>query len=216
MGKICVIFSIVAILLFSSFCIANAQATDAIPLSSGWNFISLPKDPPIKAPGEVLKVVSPNVRIVWGYNNADKSWLNYKPGVTPSLTVMESGKGYWIYMNNTDSISMTNWAMPQGSESLYTGWNLIGYNGTDGLPVSDALNIISGQWSIIWNWMAGTWYATHATLNLSSTIQPITNLYQGKAYWIKMMKETTYDAHGTSDSCGIWDLSMWDNGVWCQ
>ncbi|MEI6154448.1 MAG: hypothetical protein WCQ90_10220 [Deltaproteobacteria bacterium] len=214
--KICVIFSIVAIMLFSSFCTTTAQAVDAISLSSGWNFISLPKDPPIKAPGEVLKEVSPNVRIVWGYDNANKSWLNYKSGVTPSLAVMESGKGYWIYMNSSDSISMTNWATPQGSISLYTGWNLIGYNGTDGLPVSDALNTISGQWSIIWNWMAGTWYAKHATLDLSSTIQPITNLYQGKAYWINMVKETTYTVELPSASCGTWDSSVWDNDVWCQ
>ena len=214
--KICTIFSIAAIVLFFTFCITNAQTTDVIPLSPGWNFISLPKDPPIKTPGEVLKEVSPNVRIVWGYDNVNKSWSNYKPGVTSSLAVMESGKGYWIYMNGSDSISMINWTAPQSPINLYQGWNLMGYNGTDGLSVSNALNTISDQWLIIWNWMAETWYATHATLNLSPTIQPITNLYQGKAYWINMKQETTYIVELPSASCGTWDLSVWDNGVWCQ
>jgi len=220
MRKIYVISSIALTILFFSFCITTAQATDAISLTSGWNFISLPKDPPIKAPAEVLKEVSPNVRVVWGYDNVNKIWSKWIPSTLcpqPSaLCSIETGKGYWIYMNSSDSISMTDWAMPQGSVSLYTGWNLIGYNGTDGLSVAEALNTISGQWSIIWNWMAGTWYATHATLNLSPTIQPITNLYQGKAYWIKMTQGTTYTVELPSASCGTWDSSVWDNDVWCQ
>jgi hypothetical protein len=177
---------------------------ESIPLSGGWNFISFPKDPPVKTPAAALTEVSSNVGIVWGYDTANRSWLKYKPGATSSLTVMESGKGYWIYMTGSGSISMTNWAAPQSSGGLYPGWNLIGYSGSDGAQVTVVTSTISDPWSIIWNWTAETWYAKHATLDLSPHTQPITNFYQGKAYWINVKGVGT----------GIWDSSLWGNCLW--
>jgi hypothetical protein len=180
-------------------------------LSPGWNFISLPGVPPNQDIAEVLGDASSHVLIAWGYDNADKVWKVWKPGgPANTLLSMKTGQGYWLNMAGYGAIDMFQWA--SGSDlpppTFLPGWNLIGYNGTDGIPIMDVLQLLSGQWWIVWSWTAGLWYGKDVTiLDLPPPIQPLTNLYQGKAYWIKM-KDTYRPSYGT------WDSSAWDNAVW--
>jgi hypothetical protein len=205
MWKIGILFTVVT--LMCPFRATSAQTADTLLLSSGWNFISFPKDPPDRAPSEVLKEISPNVAVVWGYDNTNKTWLKYKQGTASSLTTLKPGRGYWLYLNDSSAtITMTTWSAPQVSENLKPGWNLIGYTGPDGISGTDAAKSISDPWSIIWNWTGGTWYGLAASLTLPSSVAPLTIVYQGKAYWIKVRL--------SSGSVGTWDSSLWDNGLW--
>jgi hypothetical protein len=97
---------------------------------------------------------------------------------------IESGKGYWVYMDASGKIDMTGWTASTAPIPLYPGWNLIGYNGNDG-----TINPPSG-WVIIWGWEKGLWYAKHSTLNDLSAL-PLNSLSKGKAYWIKMTEAAT-------------------------
>ena len=157
-----------------------------IPLVAGWNFISFPKDPsPNNTIAEVLKEVSSNVRVVWGYDNVNKVWLKYSLKTQNlalnTLDKVESGKGYWVYMNAAGTIDITNWADPSTTTiTLYPGWNLTGYNGT-GSTIS-----LPASYIIIWNWSNGIWQAKQNPSPTNSTTQPLNGLNQGKAYWIKM------------------------------
>ena len=156
-----------------------------LSLAPGWNFISFPKDPsPNNSVAAVLKEVSPSVRIVWGYDNAAKWWLKYKPGVAdPTLTRIESGLGYWMYMDASGTVTMTNWAAPPVSITLNPAWNLVGYNGPDNTAFSAALNSVYGNYSIIWNWTSGDWFA-HPSDSRLLPIPDLTVFDQKKAYWI--------------------------------
>ena len=159
-------------------------------LSAGWNFISFPSLPSDKSVTKVFADVSSNVRIIWGYDNQNKKWQVYKPKVQGStfdvIENIESGKGYWVYMDASGNIDMTGWTASTAPIPLYPGWNLIGYNGNDG-----TINPPSG-WVIIWNWENSTWKAKKApeitgTLN----VPELTTLEKGKAYWIKMTEAAT-------------------------
>ncbi|MCX5810905.1 MAG: S8 family peptidase, partial [Proteobacteria bacterium] len=104
-----------------------------IPLQTGWNFISTPIEPIDPSMNAVLKDISPNVRIIWGYNNEQKQWLSYRGQgsgvrVQNTLTSIEAGKGYWAYMDNpaTLTISGQPTTLSPQSVSLYNGWNLVG------------------------------------------------------------------------------------------
>ncbi|MEI6152632.1 MAG: carboxypeptidase-like regulatory domain-containing protein [Deltaproteobacteria bacterium] len=164
----------------------------AINLSAGWNFISFPKvpstDTTANTTAEVLKDVSSSVRVVWGYDNVNKAWLKWIPStlcpLSSALCSVESGKGYWIYMNAAGMIDMASWAAPTTTTiTLYPGWNLVGYNGTSAAIPDPALNSISGKWKIIWNWANGVWYAQSADgVAVAATL---TGVEQKKAYWIK-------------------------------
>lgn len=160
----------------------------SISLSSGWNFISFPKQPPSTTIGEVLKEISPNVRIMWTYDNDKKNWLKYKAGQTSTFDTMEPGKGYWLYMDASSNITMTGWNLPSSTQvHLFDGWNLIGYAGTDGKDIETALTGISTKWNIIWNWTDGKWYGKHIAIStLPDPIQPLSVFNLGKAYWIRI------------------------------
>ena len=174
---------------------------DSLSLAAGWNFISFTQLPSSPASIEtVLKDVSPQVRIVWGYDNSSKTWLKYKGQGTGvmgqnTLTSFEFGKGYWIYMDAPDTINLISCSPPDSvSIGLISGWNLIGYNGPDNLALSQATQGISGKWSIIWNWDNSLWYGKHAAIaSLPLSIQPLVTFNRSRAYWIRAKEATLWD-----------------------
>ncbi|MEI6153557.1 MAG: DUF1566 domain-containing protein, partial [Deltaproteobacteria bacterium] len=169
------------------FAIPGGPGDLSIPLLTGWSFISLPKHPPDTGIGTVLGNASPNVRIVWGYDNQNKIWKRYKPGGTANtLSNMEAGNGYWIYANREDTISMKGYADPPSTVHLYEGWNLVGYSGTENKEIAASLGTISDTWLLTWNWDNGIWKAKAAPdFNPVLSVPELTTLNMGKAYWIR-------------------------------
>jgi len=173
----------------------NALASSSVlNLTQGWNLISFSKTPPDTVEA-VLADASSNIRIIWGYDNEHKIWQKWKPSeASNSLLSMGTGKGYWVYVNNTPcSINITGWTAPSSSPvPLYQGWNLTGYV-SDDKDTSQALNILSGKWIIIWGWDAGQWSMKPADdLNTVISTPALTTLNMGKAYWIKMNEGTAW------------------------
>jgi N-acetylneuraminic acid mutarotase len=157
----------------------------SFPLSPGWNFISLSRQPLIPSIGTVLADVSPGVRIVWGYDNEQKAWKRWAPGGgTNTLLTMEAGKGYWIYMNGTASIDTSGWTAPPASLHLYAGWNLIGYSESGIRTIPEALGNLSGKWRIIWNWDNGAWKGKVFGSTIPTPFDELLSLEKEKAYWI--------------------------------
>jgi hypothetical protein len=160
-----------------------------INLSAGWNFISTPMQPSNTMIAAALGDISSNLAVVWTWNASTQSWLKYRPsGMGNTLTTLESGKGYWVYMNNPAQLSISG---SPGSTTVpvLAGWNLIGYNGTDGTTVPPGLLGITGKWKNLWGWNAGAWSA-HLELiadgNLPAGVSALTIFNQGRAYWIKI------------------------------
>jgi len=178
---------------------SGGSEADTILLTSGWNFVSFwklpacvsPSDPSCNAVVTIFGDVSSNVRIIWGYDNTNKAWKKYKPGVSGNtLTTIEGGKGYWVYMDVSGNITLkdastnTEWTAQSKTVPLTEGWNLVGYNGTDNTDVATALNGISGKWSIVWYWKDNQWYAKHESSDLSVPV--LDKFKKGGAYWIKI------------------------------
>ena len=159
----------------------------SIPLSIGWNFISFPTLPTSSTVTAVFADVSSNVRVIWGYDNTTKEWKKYKKGSTDNtLSTIESGKGYWAYMDASSNIDISGWDAQSRTVTLSEGWNLAGYNGTDNKTFDSSYISSSGlidKWIVIWTWENGQWYAKHATVTEFPAL-PLSILNQGKAYWI--------------------------------
>ncbi len=167
---------------------APPGSEETISLTPGWNFISFPQLPSSPAPVDtVFGGLSANLRIVWGYDNANKTWLKYSPSAsTPTLTSIEFGKGYWVYMSREAFINMTAWAPPASARvNLTGGWNLIGYHGTNNKDITNGLGAsVDGRWILLWTWEGDRWFGKHAALTLP--VDPLTSLSHGRAYWIKV------------------------------
>lgn len=73
----------------------------SIQISKGWNFVGY-NSMEEKSPEEALKSIEGQFRFVFGYTPGS-GWQRYMPGLPSNLTVMQPGKGYWIYAN-TDCV----------------------------------------------------------------------------------------------------------------
>lgn len=118
---------------------------NTIDLDEGWNLISLMLIPDDDNIENVLSEVMANVDVVWAYDAETESWTSYDPdaGYNP-LQTMEDGKGYWINMEASDTLTV------YGSEhvepgytprtyDVYVGWNLIGFKETTIMTRSEYL-----------------------------------------------------------------------------
>jgi hypothetical protein len=167
--------------------IIQSSPASGINLSPGWNFISFPKQPANTAIEAVLSDPSSTPVIVWGYDNQAKAWKKWEPqGAANTLATMESGKGYWIYMNAAGTIDMTRWTLPPATVSIYNGWNLVGYAGTDNKHVPLALSTLPTNWSLVWNWEYSRWQAKHRTISALPGFDALDTFRQMKAYWIRV------------------------------
>ncbi|MCX5809922.1 MAG: hypothetical protein NTX36_11225, partial [Proteobacteria bacterium] len=106
-----------------------------------------------------------------------------------TLTSIEAGKGYWAYMDNpaTLTISGQPTTLSPQSVSLYNGWNLVGFSGADNARIDDELAKLANDWAIVWTWANGEWYGyAQNSSQIPLSVQLLGTLKQSCAYWIKM------------------------------
>lgn len=85
-------------------------------------------------------------------------WCVYdpaNPGFSDLLTI-DAGIGYWIYMTQVDTLTVTG-ITPSKTVSLLSGWNLIGYNSSALQSITSALNFINGKYISVWSFENGSW-----------------------------------------------------------
>lgn len=157
-------------------------------LSTGWNLISLYKQPSNTDIASVLSSIAGKYTIVWAYING--SWKAYVPAYPgfSDLTTMEAGKGYWINMTEAETLIVTG-STPSTSIPLVSGWNLVGYNSSTSRSVADALNSIAGKYISVWAFVNGGWKVYNPANPGSSTL---TTMEPGYGYWINMKEATTW------------------------
>jgi hypothetical protein len=165
-----------------------------INLSKGWNFVSFPLLPGPSTPvGTVLAGVMSDLRIVWGYDAATKTWLKYPNGVGQNaLTAIEAGKGYWIYMNQANAINLSGWTHMADTIHLSEGWNLIGFSGVDSQSANFVFTMTQIGWESIWGWSNGRW-TTRTPVWATLSLPLVENIAAGKAYWLKVKKGHAQD-----------------------
>lgn len=163
-----------------------AVSTYTLSLSNGWNLISLPLQPSDTSISTVLNDISGKYLIVWSYVNG--AWKKHQPGKPSDLTTLEAGRGYWIYMSESKSLTITGQPASPSAIQLGNGWNLTGWNPQSSASASDSLSTISDKYLIVWSYVNGAWkkYQPGKPSDLN-TFEP------GYGYWIK----TTGDVEWT-------------------
>ncbi|MGA8904319.1 MAG: SBBP repeat-containing protein [Candidatus Bathyarchaeia archaeon] len=167
-------------------------ASVSILLVLGWNLISLPVVPVDNAIATILgDLISGNdVMVVWSYQGG--AWKSFRPGTTiGTLTTMQDGFGYWIYMTHRRTLVVSGFVIPPGSlptsYQLASGWNCLGFKPQPALK----------------NETIGTYLTSIRELstaillydNLNSTwiwASTDTQLAPGEAIWIDMNLAVTF------------------------
>lgn len=160
-----------------------------IPLSSGWNLISLNKEPDNTVISSVLSQISDKVKSVWAYDSGN--WKVYDP-VSPgfnTLAAIEAGKGYWFNMTGPVDLNITG-NTPAGSVNLLQGWNLVGYNLAAEKNIADAMSSVEGSYISVWAYKNGQWLSyspANSGFNTLDVMEP------GYGYWIKAIETCTWE-----------------------
>jgi len=166
------------------------SAAYAINLVQGWNLVSLPLIPVNTAINTALGslVLSNEAQSVWSYQGGSWKFATLTAGrLSGSLTTVQDGAAYWIYMGKADTLWVNGYVIPPASSppsySLTAGWNMIGFKPQPSVgseTVSAYLTSLGTKYDPNNVWLydnpSGTW--TRATG--SSSINP------GQGIWIFM------------------------------
>jgi hypothetical protein len=101
---------------------------------------------------------------------------------------MKAGRGYWINMNESGSLSFSG-SDPSASIPLSGGWNLVGYNSSMSQSVGDALASISGKYVSVWAYVNGTWKVYDPN---NPGFSDLTTMDPGYGYWINTNEACTW------------------------
>jgi len=147
---------------------------------SGWNLISLPRQPSDTDISNVLGNISGKYASAWAFQNG--SWKVYDPA-TPGLSdlsAMEAGYGYWLDVTEAATISVTG-TEPSGAINLIEGWNLVGYNSSTFSNITDAMTSIADNVVSVLAYKDGAWQTYNPSDLPGSTL---TTMIPGYGYWI--------------------------------
>ncbi len=172
---------------------APTPQTQAIPLYTGWNLISVQVGNSLSMPQFQNALQTPGaLQEVWAYEAINSAWLTYQ-AATPSypheLTNVAPGRGYWVKVGQNTSLIVTG-ATWSGGVTLIPGWNLIGFPGlgadaVQGLEFSSVLRTNLNRIPQVWTFEGG---APQQFVGYdSSALPPITNLFtieSGQGYWV--------------------------------
>jgi hypothetical protein len=158
-----------------------------LPLQSGWNLISVPLSAAERSPDKIFSGINGSYEAVYSFDGTN--YQDYVPGVTGgSLTSIEPGRGYWIYMTKPASLEITGSAATSGVQ-LKTGWNLVGYNSTGSKAVAEALSSISGKFDAVYSFdTASNSYRAY----VPGEAGDLTTLEAGRGYWIYVNADATW------------------------
>ncbi len=159
------------------------QQSFTISLDSGWNLISLPLKPDNDQVGQVMGDLNGDIESVWGYK--DEGWLVYEPR-NPELSdlqMMKTDYGYWVKTTREGlSLQIRGRPCPM-SFSLINGWNLIGFNSLQSMPVEEALKGIQGEVECVWGYKDGVWSVYDPQ---NPGVSDLEEIEPGMGYWVKL------------------------------
>src|SRR3989339_2008145 len=159
-----------------------------VPISAGWNMISLNVHP---QDSSATSLLGPLHGFVLSKNNLGQIyWPAY--GIN-TLGHIATGQGYQVYSDSLDTL----WALGSRIDavftplSLSTGWNMIGYLPETDIPIATALSTISAQITLVKNNFGDIYWPDYA-------ISMIGNMKVGQGYKIHMKSDATltYPASG--------------------
>ena len=158
----------------------------------GWNLISIPCLATNTSPEFVLSSISGNYTSIHYYdlNNNTDHWKVYNPGlpswVVNDLVYINEKDGYWINMKNQSNFHLDGTLIQPNDVPLVKGWNLMGYPTDNSKEITNALNPISGSYTIIWLYNASD--SKYYYYNVSESNGTLYEMRPYYGYWINMSK----------------------------
>jgi hypothetical protein len=161
----------------------DPSTSATVSLQAGWNIVSLPVQPSNTSIGSVLGAINGKYQAVYSFDGSN--YQQYVPGDSSNnLTTMEAGRGYWVYMDEAASFTVSGSAASK-SVRLSEGWNLVGYNSTSESSVTQAFASIAGKYEAVYGFNASSnSYSEHIPGTTEKPANELTTLRPGQGYWV--------------------------------
>jgi parallel beta-helix repeat protein len=164
-----------------------------IPLSAGWNLISIPYVQTDTSVSAVLSSISDNYDLVEWFDASDGTWHTTED----DLTDIDHTMGLWIHMRSSDTLRVTGSPPTYAGIQLYQGWNLVGKPSPGSSPVEDVLNSIASKYSAVQTYDASDnadpW--KHYYTNRPSQSNDLTHMTNGGGYWIHVTQSCLWETY---------------------
>ena len=171
-----------------------------LPLSQGWQMISLPFQPEDTALGVVLSTIAGNYNSVWAYDSEAGGWLRYHTSGADflnTLTDMTAGRGYWIDVISAATLSIKG-TTPSPTIPLKSGWNLVGYNSLIPQNTTTAISSVAGKYDSVWTYNSTTHTWLRHTQGGPDFLNNLNTMEPGRGYWIYALEDTIWDIGGVA------------------
>ena len=123
-----------------------------------------------------------HVETMYGYWNG--SWTYWFPGIPSTMTEFECGQGYWVLTDDDFNTTITGYTAAK--PPLLDGWNLIGVNGTDPVPLEE---FFAGDLSKVRYVYGFDNVLKEYTYWIAGVGGTLTTLRPGEGYWVLMESE---------------------------
>lgn len=167
----------------------NIEPLFSIPLSEGWNLISLPFIQMNESVDSVLQSIDGKWDCIQVYDALDtahwKTYATFKPEQLNDQISLNNQMGFWINITESNVILSVHGEVPNLTNiPLYAGWNLVGYPTLcDTMIIPDALWGTSADKIIICD--------TNEPYNLREP-SPTYMMKPGEGYWVHVPADTVW------------------------
>ncbi len=168
-----------------SYYVDNGGANFEIPLSAGWNLVSVPLSMADTSAANVLASIAGSYDSVKYYSAQTPAdpWKTYRPGGTANdLASIDRAMGVWIHATSACTLSVSGSVPVSTAIQLKAGWNLVGYPSQTQRAISVAL--AGTGYDRVEGFMAGSPYIQ--VLDGSYLMKP------GEGYWIRVPTDTIW------------------------
>ena len=163
----------------------------SLPLTTGWNFISVPKtlNASNNTAGSLFGSVDTRDKNILGYNTQTGTWVPLA-----IADVIQPLNGYWIYAAAETAINLTYPSTPTlpSVKTLYPGWNAVGLSSGENTTADNALACLGSSWKTVipWNLADGS-YDTVIINGGSGANGPDRLMTLGNGYWLYVDAQST-------------------------
>lgn len=151
-------------------CTDISNITQNIDLQQGWNLISTN----VVAPDNHIETLFAGLNVA-SVKNAEGYWKKGQNTIFNSLTTIEAGKGYLVFMNAPGTVSITGTAVDIPDFTIQPGWQIVGCSYQTSTPFSSVFSSANVETIKGFN---GFWEP-------NGTVNSISNLIPGEGYFLK-------------------------------
>jgi len=174
-----------------------------VPLTAGWNLVSLPVAPASTAPAAVLAPIAGQFDLVHAYDAcaAADPWHTYDPAAAAgnTLTAIDHRIGFWIRATAATTLPVSGTAPAETTIQLCPGWNLIGYPLAQPRSVPNALHSIAGRYLRVYGYdpadPADPWEVFD--IGVPDWANDLQTMLPGRGYWVFATEATTLTLSNT-------------------